>query len=126
MSPPSLIDAAEYQERIGALHEGCDNRADARTSEGRFHRVRTNIASSNRTHFLVVRGDTTTARKRLRKAIPKLLTASVETMGLEPTTPCLQSRCSSQLSYVPEGPSVAIRVPTSNGRTRRVTPRSYF
>ena len=24
-------------------------------------------------------------------------------MGLEPTTPCLQSRCSSQLSYVPEG-----------------------
>src|SRR5207247_2264313 len=27
--------------------------------------------------------------------------AKVETMGLEPTTPCLQSRCSSQLSYVP-------------------------
>ena len=27
----------------------------------------------------------------------------VETMGLEPTTPCLQSRCSSQLSYVPGG-----------------------
>ena len=26
---------------------------------------------------------------------------TVETMGLEPTTPCLQSRCSSQLSYVP-------------------------
>jgi hypothetical protein len=26
---------------------------------------------------------------------------SVETMGIEPTTPCLQSRCSSQLSYVP-------------------------
>ena len=25
----------------------------------------------------------------------------VETMGIEPTTPCLQSRCSSQLSYVP-------------------------
>ena len=25
----------------------------------------------------------------------------VETMGLEPTTPCLQSRCSSQLSYAP-------------------------
>jgi hypothetical protein len=22
-------------------------------------------------------------------------------MGLEPTTPCLQSRCSSQLSYIP-------------------------
>jgi hypothetical protein len=30
-------------------------------------------------------------------------TGVVETMGLEPTTPCLQSRCSSQLSYVPEG-----------------------
>ena len=26
----------------------------------------------------------------------------VELMGLEPTTPCLQSRCSSQLSYSPE------------------------
>jgi hypothetical protein len=26
---------------------------------------------------------------------------SVEMMGLEPTTPCLQSRCSSQLSYIP-------------------------
>ena len=25
----------------------------------------------------------------------------VEAMGLEPTTPCLQSRCSSQLSYAP-------------------------
>ena len=27
-------------------------------------------------------------------------------MGIEPTTPCLQSRCSSQLSYVPEGMSL--------------------
>ncbi len=26
---------------------------------------------------------------------------TVEMMGLEPTTPCLQSRCSSQLSYIP-------------------------
>ena len=25
----------------------------------------------------------------------------VELMGIEPTTPCLQSRCSSQLSYSP-------------------------
>src|SRR6185312_17079855 len=30
---------------------------------------------------------------------------SVEAMGLEPTTSCLQSRCSSQLSYAPEGAS---------------------
>jgi Phage integrase family len=29
------------------------------------------------------------------------LVTLVETMGFEPTTPCLQSRCSSQLSYVP-------------------------
>jgi hypothetical protein len=29
-------------------------------------------------------------------------------MGLEPTTPCLQSRCSSQLSYVPEWGSFRI------------------
>ena len=33
---------------------------------------------------------------------------SVETMGLEPTTPGLQSRCSSQLSYVPK-PAVSPR-----------------
>jgi hypothetical protein len=33
------------------------------------------------------------------------LVGGVETMGLEPTTPCLQSRCSSQLSYVPKGVS---------------------
>ena len=32
------------------------------------------------------------------------LVETVETMGLEPTTPCLQSRCSSQLSYVPVSP----------------------
>ncbi|GEM_PF-2502983 len=30
--------------------------------------------------------------------LPRIL---VETQGLEPWTPCLQSRCSSQLSYVP-------------------------
>ena len=29
-------------------------------------------------------------------------------MGIEPTTPCLQSRCSSQLSYVPEVASWAV------------------
>src|SRR5437762_707700 len=36
------------------------------------------------------------------EAFPDSCTFAVETMGLEPTTPCLQSRCSSQLSYVPE------------------------
>ncbi len=36
-----------------------------------------------------------------RSAIPLTRPNFVETMGLEPTTPCLQSRCSSQLSYVP-------------------------
>ncbi len=35
------------------------------------------------------------------KKCPLTWTYSVETMGLEPTTPCLQSRCSNQLSYVP-------------------------
>ena len=35
-----------------------------------------------------------------RQMMP-LTSTFVETMGLEPTTPCLQSRCSSQLSYVP-------------------------
>ena len=32
----------------------------------------------------------------------------VEMMGLEPTTPCLQSRCSSQLSYIPLGRSETV------------------
>ena len=41
----------------------------------------------------------------------------VETMGLEPTTPCLQSRCSSQLSYVPEGPPhTSPTTPADGGR----------
>ena len=31
----------------------------------------------------------------------KVLVKGVETSGLEPPTPCVQSRCSSQLSYVP-------------------------
>ena len=54
----------------------------------------------------------------------------VETMGLEPTTPCLQSRCSSQLSYVPgvigahrtvlgtlEGPLMSLNVPRTGDET---------
>ncbi len=45
-----------------------------------------------------------------REATPEVASdlhlSSVETMGLEPTTPCLQSRCSSQLSYVPLQPIV--------------------
>ncbi len=45
-----------------------------------------------------------TPRRRPPRRWPGALTSPslVETMGLEPTTPCLQSRCSSQLSYVPE------------------------
>ena len=35
----------------------------------------------------------------------------VELMGIEPTTPCLQSRCSSQLSYSPVYRS-SVRPPT--------------
>ena len=31
--------------------------------------------------------------------------------GLEPVTPCLQSRCSSQLSYIPEDPDTAATRP---------------
>ena len=46
----------------------------------------------------------------------------METMGLEPTTPCLQSRCSSQLSYVP-GSCALIRcftaLPSSQGPIQR-------
>ena len=39
-------------------------------------------------------------------------------MGLEPTTPCLQSRCSSQLSYVPEAFTVVrLHLPFSPNRS---------
>ena len=44
-------------------------------------------------------------RRTLRPGLPICSCAPfslVEAMGLEPTTPCLQSRCSSQLSYVPD------------------------
>src|SRR5207249_949721 len=52
----------------------------------------------------------------------------VETMGLEPTTPCLQSRCSSQLSYVPAGRSsyarqVVTTPPAVPSKTAARTPR---
>ena len=52
-----------------------------------------------------------------------LNTFLVETQGLEPWTPCLQSRCSSQLSYVPvvlvgdeglEPPTSSLSVTRSN------------
>ena len=42
----------------------------------------------------------TSLRREKTQATPGFF--KVETMGLEPTTSCLQSRCSSQLSYVPE------------------------
>src|SRR5437764_7793161 len=44
----------------------------------------------------------------------------VETMGLEPTTPCLQSRCSSQLSYVPKSPPTVVRHDEQMGSVRRL------
>ena len=36
-----------------------------------------------------------------KKPDPKIRLNFVEIVGVEPTTPCLQSRCSSQLSYTP-------------------------
>ena len=41
------------------------------------------------------------AERKTPTTAAKALVGSVELMGLEPTTPCLQSRCSSQLSYSP-------------------------
>ncbi len=41
------------------------------------------------------------ARGRADGPVSRLGHRLVETMGLEPTTPALQTRCSSQLSYVP-------------------------
>src|SRR5664280_431314 len=45
--------------------------------------------------------DRGSSREGPMDAKPLTWTYSVEMMGLEPTTPCLQSRCSSQLSYIP-------------------------
>ena len=39
--------------------------------------------------------------KSLSRCLERLFRL-VEIVGVEPTTPCLQSRCSSQLSYTPE------------------------
>ena len=41
----------------------------------------------------------------------------VEIVGVEPTTPCLQSRCSSQLSYTPIRKVAATYSPTWWGST---------
>ena len=63
---------------------------------------------------------------RRTPAVPTAQTARrfvVETMGLEPTTPCLQSRCSSQLSYVPAVNEQATALPPAP-RTRPVRPRT--
>ena len=38
---------------------------------------------------------------RPARCAPNSLEISVELRGIEPLTPCLQSRCSSQLSYSP-------------------------
>ena len=42
----------------------------------------------------------------------------MEMTGLEPVTPCLQSRCSSQLSYIPEAVQVGARIPERRCRSR--------
>ena len=36
-----------------------------------------------------------------KKRFDQMIAPFVEIVGVEPTTPCLQSRCSSQLSYTP-------------------------
>ena len=62
-------------------------------------------------------------RARLNRSVEMRLTCgnSVETMGFEPTTPCLQSRCSSQLSYVPGG----VHGTGHAGSGRTVEPRPW-
>jgi hypothetical protein len=51
-------------------------------------------------------------------------TALVETMGLEPTTSCLQSRRSSQLSYVP-GEALIVRQHPPRARSEPAVTRVY-
>ena len=45
--------------------------------------------------------ETLLTRKKPFQSLERLFLL-VEIVGVEPTTPCLQSRCSSQLSYTPE------------------------
>ena len=39
--------------------------------------------------------------ENIKKRPDQKIRSEVEIVGVEPTTPCLQSRCSSQLSYTP-------------------------
>ena len=58
---------------------------------------------NNRNFTLSLDQDTLGSRyeKSLSRCLERLFRL-VEIVGVEPTTPCLQSRCSSQLSYTPE------------------------
>ena len=81
------------QQTVGlAPSPSCDGVSDHRRCAGHANQVRTTDTSRS-----LPLGE----RRENFVRMSSLPRASVETMGLEPTTPCLQSRCSSQLSYVP-------------------------
>ena len=59
------------------------------------------LAQEKTTHGANPVGGSSPSDPRIAEVEGSHTNTLVETMGLEPTTPCLQSRCSNQLSYVP-------------------------
>ncbi len=105
MDPPAQADLdtlrAELQELIT---HGSDARRKA-AAQAFVHRLVVVEPGVIQPTYLIRGGIPTDPADNPSQTAPKsasrAVTDLVETMGLEPTTPCLQSRCSSQLSYVP-------------------------
>ena len=64
-----------------------------------FHPSRSGILADG--NFSLVAKEESNNKKKTPRKKPKCL-VKVEIDGVEPTTLCLQSRCSSQLSYIPK------------------------
>ena len=64
-----------------------------------FHPSRSGIWADG--NFSIVTKEESNNKKKTPRKKPKCL-VKVEIDGVEPTTLCLQSRCSSQLSYIPK------------------------
>ena len=109
-SPPTGASTAELMHRMGHASSAAALRYQHATEErdievarrlDEFVAQRTRPSERFRAMDARWVSQSPPARTRPGRQQPLTRTFLVETMGLEPTTPCLQSRCSSQLSYVP-------------------------
>ena len=69
-----------------------------------LHKIRRNPVTGKSDEALYADSMRTRLQQKLKRAKGQIGSDGgfvVETRGLEPPTPCLQSRCSSRLSYVP-------------------------